>query len=263
MKWFKHMSDLSRYEDVARMMDDSGRDQLAVYGFFNLVMEHIAEKIQPGQPNDWSVTYSIARWARIVGTNKQRVRALIEKLSINRALSVEVNGDTCTVTVPQLRDWTDEYFRKSGHTPDKVAQKREEKKRTEKRETKVESALSESFPEESQRRSPPPDFEVTEVLQEWAATNYPSVPIEKETAKFKNHEYRTARSDWSRAWKFWIIRAAEHQEKTDGSADHPSRNEQLLKLAELYELERRPNESELDFCNRIDDANQRRIQNQG
>ena len=61
MKWFKHYSDLSRYEDVARMMDESGRDQLAVYGFFNLVMEHIAEKIQPGQPNDWSVTYSIAR----------------------------------------------------------------------------------------------------------------------------------------------------------------------------------------------------------
>ncbi len=263
MKWFKHHSDLSRYEDVARMMDESGRDQLAVYGLFNLVMEHIAEKIQPGQPNDWSVTYSTARWARIVGTNKQRVRALMEKLSTNRALSVEVTDDTCTVTVPQLRDWTDEYFRKSGHTPDKVAQNRVDKKRTEKRESRQKVSLPDCLAAEGTGLSPPRDFEVTEVLQEWAATNYPSVPIEKETAKFKNHEYRTARSDWSRAWKFWIIRAAEHQEKTDGSADHADHNEQLLSLAVLYDLERRPNESESDFCNRIDDANQRRIQNQG
>jgi len=85
------------------------------------------------------------------------------------------------------------------------------------------------------------------------------VPIEKETAKFKNHEYRTARSDWLRAWKIWIIRAAEHQEKTVGSAAHPSRNEELLKLAKFYKLERRPNESELDFCNRVDEINQQRI----
>ncbi len=165
--------------------------------------------------------------------------------------------------MPQLRDWTDEYFRKSGHTPDKVAQRREEQKRIEQRESTQKGALSDCLKAGTQGRCAPPDFKVTEVLQEWAATNYPSVPIEKETAKFKNHEYRTARSDWSRAWKFWIIRAAEHQEKTDGSADHPSRTEQLLKLAKLYKLERRPNESELDFCNRIDDANQRRIQNQG
>ena len=118
MKWFKHMSDLSRDEDVARMMDESGRDQLAVYGFFNVVMEHIAEKIKPGQPNDCSVTYSATRWARIVGTNKQRVKCLMAKLSTNRALTVEITDDTCTVTVPQFLDWADEYFRKSGHTPD-------------------------------------------------------------------------------------------------------------------------------------------------
>jgi len=237
MKWFKHYSDLSRYEDVARMMDDSGRDQLAVYGFFNLVMEHIAEKIQPGQPNDWSVTYSIARWARIVGTNKQRVRALIEKLSINRALSVEVVDDTCTVTVPQLRDWTDEYFRKSGHTPDKVAQSRTDKKRTEKRESKQDKALSDCLKAESQGRRAPPDFEVSKVLQEWAAANYPSVPIEKETAKFKRWEFPTPRSDWDAAWKTWIQQASEYQVNRNSSSAEPSRKDQLLALGKDVRLQ--------------------------
>lgn len=96
MKWFKHYSDLSRDEDVARMIDKSGRDQLAVYGLFNIVMEQIAEKMKAGQPIDCSITYPISRWARIAGANKQRIRSLMEKLSTNRTLTVEFTDDTCS-----------------------------------------------------------------------------------------------------------------------------------------------------------------------
>ncbi len=259
MKWFKHYSDLSRYEDVARMMDESGRDQLAVYGFFNLVMEHIAEKIKPGQPNDCSVTYSAARWARIVGTNKQRVRGLMEKLSTNRALSVEVTDDTCTVTVPYLLDWADEYFRKSGHTPDKVAQSRTEKNRTEQRESRQDNALSDCLKAGAQGRRAPPDFEVTKVLQEWAATNYPSVPIEKESAKFKRWEFPTPRNDWDATWKTWIQWAAEYQERKNGAPDQPNDTEELMKLGEFLGLEKRSGESDAQYCDRVDEINQRRI----
>ena len=262
MKWFKHMSDPSRDEDVVRMMDESGRDQLAVYGFFNVAMEHIVEKMKPGKPNNGSVTYSAARWARIVGTNKQRVRGLMEKLSTNRALTVEVIEDTYTVTVPYLLDWADDYFKKSGHTPDKVAQKREEKNRTEKRESKDEGTLSESLAAGGARLSPPPDFKVTESLQEWATKNYSSVDINKSTSKFLRHEFPKPRSNWDAVWQTWIQREAEYQQKHNGSSAKPSRNVELLALGKELGVEKQSDESEAQYCDRVESINQRRVESQ-
>ena len=259
MKWFKHHSDLSRNEYVAQMMDESGRDQLAVYGFFHIAMEHITEKIDPKRPNDFSVTYSTARWARIVGTNRQRVRALMEKLSTNRALSVEVADDTYTVTMPQLLDWVDDYFKKCGRTPDKVAQKRKEEKRREKREGKQKGSLSDCLKAGSQERCAPPDFEVTKDLQQWAVENHPSVDIDKETAKFKNWEYKTSCSDWTARWKLWIQRNAEYQKKMNGTSNRPTATEELLKLGKEFGVDRQSGESEAEYLDRIHEMNQRRM----
>ncbi len=264
MKWFKHYSDLPRDEGVSRYLDAAGKDRVTAYGFLMFLLEAIASRMDASEGHlVCSASYSIAHWGRITYSHANRVGKYLRLCEVIGWVLVEFEEGMCKVSVPRMVELRDERTRKSGVLPEQVAQSREDKTRKEKRESTQKGPLSDCLKAGTQGRCAPPDFEVTEVLQEWAATNYPSVPIEKETAKFKNHEYRTARSDWSRAWKFWIIRAAEHQEKTDGSADHAGRNEQLLKLAVLYDLERRPNESESDFCNRIDDANQRRIQNQG
>ena len=228
MKWFKHMSDLPRDEGVSRYLDAAGRHRVTAYGFLMFLLEAIASRMNAGEGDlVCSATYPIAEWQRITYSHPNRVRKYLRLCEVIGWVLVEFEEGMCKVSVPRMVQWRDEYTRKSGHTPDKVAQNRTDKKRTEKRESKQKASLSDCLPAKSTGLSPPPDFGVTEVLQEWAATNYPSVPIEKETAKFKNHEYQTARSDWSRAWKFWIIRAAEHQEKTDGAADHPSRNEEV------------------------------------
>ena len=259
MKWFKHHADMSRDENVARMMDESGRDQLAVYGLFNIVLERIAEKMEARRPNDCSVTYSSARWARLLGTNKQRAKGLMKKLSTNRALTVEVTDDTCTVTVPQMLDLGDEYFRKCRQAPDKVAQKREEQNRLEKRESKDEGALSGCLAARGARLSPPPDFEITDSLQEWAEKNYPEVNIQKETDKFLRYEYPRPRTNWNDAWMTWIQGNAEYLENRDDSAKEPSRDNGLLKLGEDFGLERLPNESEAQYVDRVEHMNQRRM----
>jgi hypothetical protein len=262
MKWFKHHADMSRDENVARMMDESGRDQLAVYGLFNIVLERIAEKMEARRPNDCSVTYSPARWARLLGTNKQRAKGLMKKLSTNRALTVEVTDDTCTVTVPQMLDLADEYFRKCRQAPDKVAQKREEQNRLEKRENKDKGALSGCLAAGGARLSPPPDFKITDSLQEWAAKNHPIVDIHKETESFKNYEHPKSYSDWNVRWKTWIRRAAEYQEKNNSSSGQPSLREGLLKLGKDMCIERLNNESEADYCDRINELNRQRIREQ-
>ncbi len=158
-------------------------------------------------------------------------------------------------------EWRDEYTRKSGHTPDKVAQSRTEKNRTEKREIKDEGALSECLKAGAQGRRAPPDFEVTKVLQEWAATNCPSVAIEKETAKFKNWEFKTPCSDWAARWKIWIQWATDYRERNDGTSDLPNDTEELVKLGELLGIKKRSGESEAQYRKRVFEANQRRIEN--
>ena len=165
----------------------------------------------------------------------------------------------CKVSIPRMVEWRDEYTRKSGHTPDKVAQSRADQNRKDQRESKDEVTLSDCLAAEAQGRRAPPDFDVTNVLQEWAVTNCPSVPIEKETAKFKRWEFSTPRNDWDAQWRLWIQRADEHQGATGTETAASSDTQDMLELGALLELEKNPDESTIEYCNRVKDVNQRRL----
>ncbi len=54
----------------------------------------------------------------------------------------------------------------------------------------------------------PDDFALTPELEAWSAEKCAGVDLATETEKFRNHEYKTARSDWPRAWRNWMLRAA-------------------------------------------------------
>jgi hypothetical protein len=58
-------------------------------------------------------------------------------------------------------------------------------------------------------RKCPQSFEVTEVLIAWASEEAPLVDLQRETAKFRDHTFKAAHSDWDGAWRNWIRRAAE------------------------------------------------------
>lgn len=58
-------------------------------------------------------------------------------------------------------------------------------------------------------RKCPDGFEVTPELVAWAAENAPGVPLKAETAKFRDHTFGTARSDWLGTWRNWMRKAAE------------------------------------------------------
>lgn len=55
----------------------------------------------------------------------------------------------------------------------------------------------------------PGDFALTTALRQWAQTEFPRVNVDYETAKFRDHEFHTAHTDWAKAWRNWIRRAAE------------------------------------------------------
>jgi hypothetical protein len=55
----------------------------------------------------------------------------------------------------------------------------------------------------------PEDFAVRGSDADWARAEFPAVDLFTETQKFRDHEFDKPRSDWHRAWRNWVRKAAE------------------------------------------------------
>jgi hypothetical protein len=53
----------------------------------------------------------------------------------------------------------------------------------------------------------PPEFVVTEHMTQWAKEKCPDIDLTYQTALFMQHEFDKPRSDWSRTWMSWMLRA--------------------------------------------------------
>lgn len=78
-------------------------------------------------------------------------------------------------------------------------------------------------------RKCPESFEVTADLADWAAREVPAVNANSETAKFRDHTFKTAISDWPAAWRNWLRKAAEFGPK--GVVRHESFKERDARAA--------------------------------
>jgi hypothetical protein len=53
-------------------------------------------------------------------------------------------------------------------------------------------------------RKAPKEFEVTEAMRIWGTSDCPGVDIDRATAKFLDHTFKTSMTDWLGAWRNWI-----------------------------------------------------------
>jgi len=162
-----------------------------------------------------------------------------------------------------MLEWRDNYTARSEVTTDNVPQRRAEQIRTEQRESREEPSPSDCLTAKGARLSPPPEFKITESLQEWATKTYPSVDIKRSTDKFLRHEFSKPKSNWDAAWQTWIQREAEHQENNNGPFAKPSHVEQFLLLGQELGLERKPDESDAQYVERVELLNNWRIEGLG
>lgn len=65
----------------------------------------------------------------------------------------------------------------------------------------------------------PEAFEVTGEMQEWATANCPGVDVVRETANFRDHEFKDPHTDWVRAWRKWMRRSPEFN-RSDVNGSH-------------------------------------------
>jgi hypothetical protein len=97
---------------------------------------------------------------------------------------------------------------------------REEKRREEKKEHTEPSGSVPARKARGQRRCPE-TFEVSAEMREWARASAPSANVERETMKFRNHEFAKARSDWLATWQNWILKADENAAASPQSRPPP------------------------------------------
>ena len=53
-------------------------------------------------------------------------------------------------------------------------------------------------------RKCPEAFDLSDAMREWAVENAPAVDVDLATAKFRDHTFKNAISDWPAAWRNWL-----------------------------------------------------------
>lgn len=80
----------------------------------------------------------------------------------------------------------------------------------------------------------PPSFMVEPPLLEWAAQKLPGMAVTDlryETEKFRDHTFKTARTDWPATWRAWMRKANEDRQKRNSHAGEPAwRTEQRARV---------------------------------
>lgn len=90
-------------------------------------------------------------------------------------------------------------------------------------------------------------------MRAWARTEAPDVDLERETAKFRDHQFRQAYTDWPAVWRNWMRRA--HDGTTAAAIQQPaprqSRADRYAQtIAELTGRNRQPEPETIDVTAR-------------
>ena len=120
MRWFKHMTSSADDEKLAQLIDRAG---LEGYGFWWRVVEIVARNIDGNGQS--SVSYSVQKWAGLLGIRSDKFRRLAVECSILRLFQVNSCGNSFEIDIPNILKFRDEYAKKSGQKPDNVRSKKQ------------------------------------------------------------------------------------------------------------------------------------------
>lgn len=140
MKWFKHFSNASDDEFLARLEADLG---LEAYARWWKMLEVIARQMDGSDKCE--VEYSVDKWMGYLSEKRRKkLEIFLEYCQKFQKISTKYSGNILWITCPKLLELRDEYSRKSGHSPDKVAPDiRVKKKEEERKENKQASSAGE------------------------------------------------------------------------------------------------------------------------
>ena len=109
MKWFKHMTDTRRREDIAKLLNE--RSGTMLYGIYCLILETVAENMD-GYSDCCEVTYPIKEWAEIAHVDVRTFTRSLHELCKLADFMYSENDKLVTVRIDNLLKLQDERTRK-------------------------------------------------------------------------------------------------------------------------------------------------------
>jgi hypothetical protein len=222
VKWRKQMTAMWDDEKVSRLVSGGGIDGLAAFGMYCRVLDIVAAQMDSGS-SQCAVTYSVSRWSLLLSLRGSHVRHWFEKLALTHLVTAEWTGSEIRVTIPKLLKYRDEYSKKSGHFPENVPP------RTEQKENRTEGEQKDVYtpsPKNGSGTAHGSRFDLTELppeWREWAAKElcWAAARAEKTFAVFGDYWRAVAgakgrKADWLGTWRNWCRRE-------DGAPSEPGR----------------------------------------
>lgn len=68
---------------------------------------------------------------------------------------------------------------------------------------------------------------VTDEMREWARVEAPGVDVDRQTAKFQDHTFKGAHSDWPATWRNWIREAFDRVPRASGTGAKSFRQQDI------------------------------------
>ena len=108
MRWFRHLADAHRDDDLIRVMDRHG---LAGYARYFIILEVIARQMSAGDAHE--ATFPWRHWEFVLRGRRKQIRELLRDLVVVNLSYTEVDGDL-TISAPNLMKYRDQYTRRPG-----------------------------------------------------------------------------------------------------------------------------------------------------
>jgi hypothetical protein len=180
---------------------------------------------------------SRSRLSELTGFNPRQVQRILKKLRAGGFILpiAYAAGGRNKSTVYQMTfekgDITDSLLEQKGDITDSLSDdkgRQIEHKRETNRAQKGDTGVSPTYINRNRTVSKkregtshfvPDNFAVTEEMRVWACEKVAGIDVDLETESFRNWEFKTARTDWIRAWRGWMIRAQDRKEQNYGNGN--------------------------------------------
>jgi len=196
--WIKMRADLLTHPKVVRIVSALKADKLRVIGGLHAVWSlfdaHSTDGTLDGYTSEALDDY--IGWPGFCAAMVQVGWLEEDGESLTTPRFDEHNGQSAKrrATETQRKRMAREASEMSAPSADKKRSREEKRREDIKPPTEVKRAAKKC----------PADFEITEDLKTWAAETCPGVSVDRSTAKFRDHTFKTARSDWPGTWRNWI-----------------------------------------------------------
>lgn len=212
--WIKMGKDLLTHPKVVRMSSALRADRLRTVGGLFAV---------------WCLFDTHSADGQLSGYTPEALDELVGFPGISSAMEAVgwLSHDDEGVSLPRFEEHNGQSAKRRAQETDRKREERKtsapdaDKKRTreEKRREEENSPSLRSGESAKPRaaRKCPESFAVTHDLKTWADEHCPNVDLARETAKFRDHTFKVAHSDWVGAWRNWMRKASEYAQPARGS----------------------------------------------